>query len=152
MAILSYRVSGLGFTGAPRGIFTFRPFGPTISLTWFLSLGGPWRGGFDNPQDYQRLQTNDVGVNIIVQILDQFGIPVVIPPTTQGMEIKLLNPDKTSADFAARFLTDGTDGQIFFTTEPGALAQGGLYFLQAKLGTLSTGLGRLWVSNNIDNN
>ena len=150
-----YRISGLRLFGAcgPLPQIRVNPDEALTQLTFPLAIAGPWRGGFKNP--YQSCQQTDVGVNLVVQVLDEDGNPFNCRAAT-SLLIKVFYPDGTTKDFAGQFLTTGVDGQIVYTTAPGDLSQNGLYYIQAKVliggGNVSTRLGQFWVGENADNN
>lgn len=100
-------------------------------------------------------QVGDVGLQIIVQVLDQNGAVIDIGGAV-ALKIKLLKPDGTTLDKTASFLTDGSDGKIYYTTIVGDLNQAGLWQVQGKLtldGTAkSTRLAGMIVAENVDNN
>ena len=99
-------------------------------------------------------QVGDVGVALVVQVLDQNGNVINIAGAA-SLTIKLLAPDGTSADKVASLYSDGRDGKMVYVTQSGDLAQAGLYQVQGKLtlnGTpKSTRLAGLTVAVNVDN-
>lgn len=99
-------------------------------------------------------QVGDVGVQIVVQVLDQDDNVVDIAGAS-ALKIKFLKPDGTALDKTAVLYSDGTDGKIVYTTLTGDLDQAGLYQLQGKLNLnstpKSTRLGALVVAANVDN-
>ena len=84
----------------------------------------------DEFQGLQSCQQGDVGVSIIVSVTDQAGDPVNLA-SASNKTIRLGYPDGTSADFAAAFVTDGSDGQLVYATQDGDLSQVGEYDVQA---------------------
>lgn len=100
-------------------------------------------------------QVGDLGIQLIVQVLDQDGAVIDIGAATT-MKIKLLKPDGAAVDKTALLYSDGRDGKMVYTTISGDLNQAGLYQLQGKLtlnGTAkSTRLATLIVAVNVDNN
>lgn len=100
-------------------------------------------------------QVGDVGVKIIVQVLDQEGEIIDIGGAT-GLKIKLQKPDGTSADKTAVLLSDGSDGKMYYASVSGDLDQAGLFLVQGKI-TLgatpkSTRVATMTVALNVDNN
>jgi len=80
-------------------------------------------------QEFQSCQKGDVGIELIVQIVDPDGDSLNVQSAT-SMIIRLGGPDGTSEDFTAAFLTDGSDGQIVYTTQSGDLDEVGQYTIQ----------------------
>ena len=83
--------------------------------------------------EYQGLQTfqkGDVGLAIVVMVVDTGGNPIDL----RGASAKVIRvgfPSGISKDFAASFATDGSDGAITYVTAAvGDLDQAGDYTLQ----------------------
>ena len=97
-------------------------------------------------------QVGDVGVQLVVQVLDQDGVPVDVS-TASSLVIRIGYPDGTSADRTASLLTTGTDGRIKYLTISGDLPQAGDHSIQARVtiaGSLkSSQLGMFVVNQNI---
>lgn len=100
-------------------------------------------------------QVGDVGVKIVVQVLDQDGEIIDIGGAT-GLKIKLQKPDGTAVDKTALLFSDGSDGKMYYATVSGDLDQAGLFLVQGKLtlgGTpKSTRVAGMTVAINVDNN
>ena len=104
-------------------------------------------------------------VKLIVQFIDPVatannnGVPVPLNiSSATDLLIGLLYPDTvTNQNFSASFLTDGSDGQIYYNTIYNTdLSQLGLFQIQGKA-TLSsvpvlTQVGYFQVVTNVDNN
>ena len=116
------------------------------------------------PQALQQFQYGSV-VRLIVQFIDPVAtaaangtpVPLDIAGATDLL-VCLLYPDtSTSQNFAGAFVTDGTDGQIYYDTVYNAdLSQLGLFQIQGKatLGgkPILTAVGYFDVLMNADNN
>jgi hypothetical protein len=124
-----------------------------LPLNFVLQLLGPASDPVVIPQDYQSLQQDDTGVQLIVQVTDQAGAPVNIA-TADVLTMKLLAPDGTPLDFTAKLLSNGADGKLYYVTRPGDLAQAGLYQIQAKVtmagSSKSSRRGFFWSYPNVD--
>lgn len=153
----------MAITGTPYGVLQawggpglFQPIvQPLIldDLLFVLPIAGKFFGDFD---DYVSAQKNDAGLRLIVQVVDDQGVPVSLARADPGLVIKVLYPDGTTADFPATFLTNGSDGKVYYVTAGADLSQIGLYCLQAKFArsgqAKSTHLGKFWVLPNVDDN
>lgn len=100
-------------------------------------------------------QVDDVGVQLVVQVVDQSGAVIDVSSAT-ALKIKLGYPDRiTTADKTASLFTDGTDGKIVYATIAGDLSQDGLYYIQGEVtlsgAPVSTRKGTLQVFSNVDN-
>lgn len=155
MAISGFRITQLQIYGTPG-----RPYGPfqpgwSIPLSWSLKLAGFPLAEFDYRGNTQFCQVQDVGIQIVITVLDQNNNPVDISQAATTT-IKFLYPDGTTKDFNANFYTDGTDGRLVYNTTTDDLSQAGLYQVQAKINMFgapkSTSLGQLQVNGNIDEN
>jgi hypothetical protein len=115
------------------------------------------------PQEMQQFQYGAV-VQLIVQFIDPIATAannnVPVPLNIAGASdllIGLLYPDTvTSQNFDGTFLTDGTDGQIYYNTVYNTdLSQIGLFQIQGKatLGgkPILTAVGYFAVLTNVDN-
>lgn len=80
-------------------------------------------------QSFQTCQVGDVGVAIIVSIVDTEDAPVDLRAATTKV-IRIGYPDGTSEDFTAVFLTDGGDGKLVYTTVAGDISEAGEYQVQ----------------------
>ncbi len=70
-------------------------------------------------------------IRLIVQFVDQDG--VIIDLTGASLiEIKIGYPDGDSEDHAATYLTDGSDGKIYYDTDADDLDVFGFYVIQGK--------------------
>lgn len=100
-------------------------------------------------------QVGDVGIQIIVQVIDQDGDILDIGDAS-ALKIKLQKPDGTAVDKGAALLTDGSDGKMYYTTQTNDLDQAGIWQVQGKLtlsGTpKSTRVASMVVAANVDNN
>jgi len=105
-------------------------------------------------QGFQSCQQGDVGVSLIVAVVDPNGDPIDLHTAT-SLKIRIGAPDNTSKDAVAGFLTDGSDGQIVYATQAGDLAQAGEYEIQGIITmggvTKSTAVSTLQVLGNIVN-
>lgn len=77
-------------------------------------------------------QVNDQGVDIVITITQVDGTLVPLL-NTDGLVVRLGYPDGTTANFAARLLTDGSDGKAVYTTGAGDISQEGIYNVQLQL-------------------
>lgn len=66
-------------------------------------------------QKFQACQVGDVGVALVVTVVDQAGDPVDLTAAI-GMKIRLQRPDATVAEFDATLYTDGSDGKMVYAT------------------------------------
>ena len=80
-------------------------------------------------QSFQTVQVGDVGVSLIVSILDPDDVIVDLQAATTKI-IRLGFPDSTSKDFAASFLTDGSDGKLVYKTLDGDITKAGCHQVQ----------------------
>lgn len=69
-------------------------------------------------------------VQLVVQLLDLNTLTPIQLQTASGFTITLQYPDFSVQEFAANLWTDGSDGMIVYTTQPGDLDQSGLYQMQ----------------------
>jgi len=103
-------------------------------------------------QGLQACQQGDVGVAIIVSVVDQDGDPVDLHTAT-SLIIRLGAPDGTAVDKTAIFVSDGSDGQIVYTTVAEDLDQAGEYEIQGIVtmggATKSTAVSTLQVLENV---
>ncbi len=107
----------------------------------------------DFTQTNQTCQLSDIGVALVVQIVDPAGEVINISAAT-NMKIKIRMPDGTTKDFTAVLFTNGSDGKMLYTTLAGDLGQVGTYQIQGKLsiggGLKSSFVGAFDVLNNIN--
>lgn len=100
-------------------------------------------------------QQLDVGVRLLLTIVDQDGNPVDISTAT-SLVIKIEYPDQTSVDKTGTLYSDGTDGVLYYDTIANDLSQSGQYFCQAKVTIASqpksSAVGPFFVYPNIDGN
>jgi hypothetical protein len=80
-------------------------------------------------QQFQSCQVGDEGVSIIVALTDPSGDPISVQAAT-SKKIRLGKPDGTSVEFDAEFVTDGSDGQISYTTMTDDVDQAGEWQVQ----------------------
>jgi len=66
-------------------------------------------------QGLQSCQEGDVGLTIIVMVVDTYGDPIDLRQATTKV-IRIGLPGGASKDFVASFVSDGSDGQISYTT------------------------------------
>lgn len=157
MAIDGIRCTRLLPHGVPGSVLsTSAPVASwLLPLEFTLQLLGPSTDPFQVPQDYQSCQVLDTGVQLVVEVTDQNGNPVNLKSASATV-IRLRLPDGTLVDHAAIFLTDGTDGQVVYTTGPGDLPRAGTCAIQAKVtmsnSTKYTRLGHFNVLENTDDN
>lgn len=106
----------------------------------------------DEFQGLQACQQGDVGIAIVIAVADQDGNPVDLTTAT-SLKIRLGAPNGTFSNKIAEFFTDGSDGQIVYTTVTGDLDQPGEYALQGVVTiggiTKSTAVSNLQVMENI---
>ena len=107
----------------------------------------------DFTESNQTCQLGDVGVALVVQIVDPEGAIINISAAT-NMKIKVRMPDGTSKNFTAVLYTNGSDGKMLYTTLAGDLGQAGTYAIQGKLsvggGLKSSFVGTFDVLDNIN--
>jgi len=111
---------------SPRG--TPRPL-RTIELT--LSVAREIEG--DTVMEYQEFQfcqVEDQGVALIASLIDHLTGEQLDIRSATDYKIRLGYPGGISRDFAAQFLTDGSDGKLVYTTMAGDLDQAGEYAIQ----------------------
>lgn len=78
----------------------------------------------------KELRYGDIGVQIIITVLDQDGDVVNLSSaTTKSIVFNL--PDETTVTKTASFVSDGSDGKIKYTTESGFVSQLGIWAAQA---------------------
>ena len=80
-------------------------------------------------QSFQTCQVGDIGVAIVVQVVSVDETPIDLRAATVKI-IRIGYPDGTSEDFAAEFLTDGSDGKLVYTTVDGDIAEAGEHQVQ----------------------
>lgn len=98
-------------------------------------------------------QVNDVGLKLLVRILQPSGTAVVDLSQATLKQIILLRPDGQRIVATAQFFTDGTDGKIYYNTVEGDLAVNGRYKIQGYVEfggiELHTSVGKFDVKSNI---
>ena len=77
------------------------------------------------------IHNGDWGTVLTVTLIEA-GAAVDISSTTTRQFI-ITRPDKTILTVTAVFVTNGTDGQLTYTTVAGDINQSGLYSLEAKV-------------------
>ncbi|MCX5794971.1 MAG: BppU family phage baseplate upper protein [Elusimicrobia bacterium] len=106
----------------------------------------------DELQGLQSCQQGDVGLGIVVAVVDSDEAPIDLRAATSKV-IRLTAPDGISQDKDAAFSTDGSDGQLVYVTQAGDLAEAGAYSLQAIVAVggqaLSTKVSTLQVLENL---
>ncbi len=76
------------------------------------------------------IQQDDVGVSLLITVIDgNTGQPKDISAATNIM-VLLRRGHNSTKHFTGNFVTDGTDGQVFYTTQPGDLDDSGNWFIQ----------------------
>lgn len=116
--------------GLPTGAYVQRGTVLFVDLSFELKVGGHAPVDFAYPELSQEVQQDNGDTRLIITVLDADGAPVDLSRASFiGMKIKY--PDLAPRDVDASFITDGTDGKIYFTTENETLDQAGYYFLQA---------------------
>lgn len=73
-------------------------------------------------------QVNDIKVRLKVTIVED-DVPLSVAAAT-AKSIILMKPDGTVTVYPADFLTDGSDGIIYYDTVNGDLDQSGIYKIQ----------------------
>jgi|SRR5882724_6894517 len=106
---------------------------------------------FDQPN----CQVGDVGVRILLTLVDQDGNAIDISTGT-SLTIKVEYPDGTSVDKTALLYSGGVDGKLYYDTIANDLSQAGQYFVQGEVTiggkTKNSARGLFNVNSNIDNN
>lgn len=155
MAVFGPRRSTLGGFGGPA--ITGGPFRYSweLPLEFPLQLLGPSTNIFEPLDEALSCQVEDVGVQLIVQVLDDTGFPVNVG-VADVLVIKIMLPDGTSVDHPAEVFAGGPDGRIVYVTGPGDLPEAGFYQIQGKVtmggAPKSTRLGQFIVEDNVDAN
>ena len=153
MSIEGRVLTALQAWGGPGPLTGSRSFLIVAVLEFPLQLAGPSSTRLDEPDAPLSFQTDNDGIRLVVQVLDEDGLPLDVR-TLGSYRIRLLKPNGVSEDHAAALLTNGTDGKIFFDVQPGDAEESGLYRIQGLLGndaTLrTTRLGQFKVNDNID--
>ncbi len=91
------------------------------------------------------LQVGDVGIPLVVQMVNQStNEPIDISAATE-LELKFSYPDGTTDDFTAALLTDGIDGKMVYVTEADDLDMAGVYAIQGKVTIGSAVIKSGWV-------
>lgn len=80
----------------------------------------------------EEIHALDQGTQIRLTVYD--GADLVDLSGSSSKVIKFEKPDGTDVEKTASFLTDGTDGIIYYTTESGFLDAEGVWKMQAILG------------------
>ncbi|MFQ3578869.1 MAG: hypothetical protein SNJ71_01850 [Bacteroidales bacterium] len=75
-----------------------------------------------------QLSVGDYGTKIVLTILDQNKNPVII---NDPVRIDFKRPNHTTFSRNAQILNDGTDGKVFYITQPGDIDMPGEWILQA---------------------
>jgi len=90
-----------------------------------------------------------VTVDQTILVVGALGVPIeatIIDPITSAaadisaattMEFHVRKPDATTDTWTAAFVTDGTDGQITYTTATGDIDQAGTWVFEARIVTAS---------------
>jgi hypothetical protein len=100
----------------------------------------------------QFCQLEDIGLDLVIQFLDQNNIPLNLSAAT-GLKILLGKPDGTGVEFTATLFTDGTDGKIHYVTLEDDIDQVGLNTIQGQAsisGLKHTRTGKLKVYPNVE--
>ena len=78
------------------------------------------------------IHMNDIGTQFILTIKDQDGA-VVNLASSLTKEIIFLKPDLSSHTKTASFVTDGSDGKIYYTAASGDIEQDGFWRIQGRV-------------------
>ncbi len=109
------------------------------ALNFSLQLAGPIAPKFLPPAPTAQCQVTDMGISIIVQVLDSSGNPVNLR-TASSLTIITTRPSGVVTETKASFLTNGFDGNMYFVTSPSSpagtgLDEVGIWQVQAKIVT-----------------
>ncbi len=78
------------------------------------------------------IHVDDVNTRFVLTISEDC-LPIDIS-TYDVLNIIFTKPDGTSVVQTAQFVTDGTDGQIYYSTIAGDIDQAGIWKIQGKVG------------------
>lgn len=76
-------------------------------------------------------QIDDIKVRLIVTIFEDDAALNISTASSKNIIVK--KPDGTTSTFTATFLTDGSDGKVYYDTVAGDLDQSGLYKIQGAI-------------------
>lgn len=76
------------------------------------------------------IHVGDVGTRFTVTVTDDGGVPVDVSTATTK-ELKLRPPSGSTLQRAAAFVTDGSNGRLYYDTVAGDLSAPGEWELQA---------------------
>lgn len=97
------------------------------------------------------LQLSDIKVRVLFTIKEDDEIVDISGATTK--QIIIQNPNGASTTYTASFMTDGTDGQLYYETQSGELDIVGTWKCQAKVvlsgGTYRSPVQSFRVNNNL---
>ncbi len=84
----------------------------------------------------QEVHFNDIGTVILVTVKDCVsGTPTVLDVSTASdLDLVFKSPSGSSTTKTATLYTDGTDGQIYYTSVDGDWGEVGTWRIQAKIG------------------
>lgn len=82
--------------------------------------------------------SGDFGQVIVLTCIDiDTGEAADISGYTTSQEMILTDPDGADSTKSASFVTDGSDGQIQYTTQSGDIDQSGIWYIQAVIESAS---------------
>lgn len=97
-------------------------------------------------------QIDNAGIQFIVQMLDENQNPLNISGAT-SIILAFQAPDGTQFNKTAQYLTNGIDGQIYYTTTTSDITEAGTYYVQAQVtvggSTLTTAWGQFQANANL---
>jgi len=97
------------------------------------------------------IQKNDIGTRFDLTFLEAGTAVDISSASTKS--IILTAPDATKTTYAGTFITDGTNGQLRYTTVTGDIDQAGHWHLQGKViitaGTFSSSVEDFYVKPNL---
>jgi hypothetical protein len=84
-------------------------------------------------EDCTEIRVGDINVQMILNIIED-GEPVDLS-TVFSTEILIRKPDGVLLTNSANFMTDGTDGRIYYNSVAGDFDQEGIHKIQARITT-----------------
>lgn len=109
------QVTGLRSYGCPTPVLFSNGVALMTALIFPLQLSGPASTIFASPVPTQQCQVSDGGIDVVIEVLDGNGNPVVVHGAT-AMSILVSRPSGATVLVPAHFFTNGFDGQIAFST------------------------------------
>jgi|SRR5579864_29026 len=148
MAILGQPITGLASYGSV-GIPYRQPL--VIPVDFALQVAGPFQPtGFLVTTNF--CQVANAGIQIIVQVLDENLNPINLYGATV-LTIAFMKPDGMQFSKTAQYLTNGIDGNIYYTTLATDILEAGLWYVQAQVtiggATLTTQWGEFEANANL---